>query len=62
MPPKRNPLNLNPLQLRTLTLLQALAREPGHPALFPVRADREHLLGHGLDDPWPVVADDRQHQ
>jgi hypothetical protein len=29
MPPKRNPLNLNPLQLRTLTLLQALARLPG---------------------------------
>lgn len=29
MPPKRNPLNLNPLQLRTLTLLQALARVPG---------------------------------
>lgn len=28
MPPKRNPLNLNPLQLRTLTLLQALARLP----------------------------------
>jgi hypothetical protein len=30
MPPKRNPLNLNPLQLRTLTLLQALARLPDH--------------------------------
>jgi hypothetical protein len=30
MPPKRNPLNLNPLQLKTLTLLQALARLPGH--------------------------------
>jgi hypothetical protein len=30
MPPKRNPLNLNPLQLRTLTLLQELARLPGH--------------------------------
>ena len=26
MPPKKNPLNLNPLQLRTLTLLQAIAR------------------------------------
>jgi hypothetical protein len=26
MAPKKNPLNLNPLQLRTLTLLQALAR------------------------------------
>lgn|SRR6185437_1481517 len=30
MPPKRNPLNLNPLQLKTLTLLQALARLPAH--------------------------------
>ena len=28
MPPKRNPLNLNSLQLRTLTLLQALAKLP----------------------------------
>ena len=28
MPPKNNPLKLNPLQLRTLTLLQALARLP----------------------------------
>jgi hypothetical protein len=30
MPPKKNPLNLNPLQLKTLTLLQALAQLPGH--------------------------------
>ena len=28
MPNKRNPLNLNPLQLKTLTLLQELARSP----------------------------------
>jgi hypothetical protein len=28
MPVKRNPLNLNPLQLKTLTLLQALAVLP----------------------------------
>src|SRR5271167_3188107 len=28
---KRNPLNLNPLQLRTLTLLQELARIAGKP-------------------------------
>lgn len=28
MPKKRNPLNLNPLQLKTLTLLQELARLP----------------------------------
>jgi hypothetical protein len=26
MPPKKNPLGLNPLQLKTLTLLQALAK------------------------------------
>lgn len=30
MPPKRNPLNLNALQLKTLTLLQAIARLPDH--------------------------------
>lgn len=29
MAPKINPLKLNPLQLRTLTILQALARVPG---------------------------------
>ena len=28
MPPKKNPLGLNPLQLKTLTLLQALAALP----------------------------------
>ena len=28
MPPKKNPLKLNPLQLKTLTLLQELARDP----------------------------------
>ena len=32
MPPKRNPLNLNPLQLKTLTLLQELAMLAGTPA------------------------------
>ena len=31
MPSKRNPLNLNPLQLKTLTLLQELARIAGRP-------------------------------
>ena len=30
MAPKRNPLGLNPLQLRTLTLLQQLARSPDY--------------------------------
>jgi hypothetical protein len=28
MAPKHNPLKLNPLQLRTLTIFQALARDP----------------------------------
>jgi LmbE family N-acetylglucosaminyl deacetylase len=32
MAAKRNPLNLNPLQLKTLTLLQALALLPDAPA------------------------------
>ena len=32
MPSKRNPLNLNPLQLKTLTLLQELAQLAGKPA------------------------------
>ena len=35
MPPKRNPLNLNPLQLRTLTLLQAIAKVPGAAQQLP---------------------------
>ena len=30
MPPKANPLKLNPLQLRTLTILQELAKDPSH--------------------------------
>jgi hypothetical protein len=29
-PNKKNPLNLNPLQLKTLTLFQELARSPQH--------------------------------
>src|SRR5260221_14491218 len=33
MPAKHNPLNLNPLQLKTLTLLQELARIAGKPAV-----------------------------
>ena len=35
MPPKRNPLNLNPLQLRTLTLLQTIAAIPGASQRLP---------------------------
>jgi hypothetical protein len=33
MPPKANPAKLNPLQLKTLTLLQAIARVPGAASL-----------------------------
>jgi hypothetical protein len=35
MAPKQNPLKLNPLQLRTLTLLQAIARIPGAASQLP---------------------------
>ena len=35
MPPKNNPAKLNPLQLRTLTLLQAIARIPGAASKMP---------------------------
>ena len=35
MPKKINPLNLNALQLRTLTLLQALAELPDHATKAP---------------------------
>jgi hypothetical protein len=35
MPPKSNPAKLNPLQLRTLTLLQAIARIPGAASPMP---------------------------
>jgi hypothetical protein len=35
MPPKINPAKLNPLQLRTLTLLQAIARIPGAASQMP---------------------------
>jgi hypothetical protein len=35
MPPKQNPLKLNPLQLRTLTLLQTIARIPRAAAAAP---------------------------
>ena len=35
MPAKKNPLNLNPLQLKTLTLLQAFAHLPDHSQAGP---------------------------
>ncbi len=47
MPPKRNPLNLNALQLKTLTLLQALARLPG----IGEPADGGAVLINGVPQP-----------
>ena len=35
MPPRANPAKLNPLQLKTLTLLQAIARLPGAASVTP---------------------------
>lgn len=47
MPPRNNPLKLNPLQLRTLTLLQAMAQAQGGNAAitrFPqAHGDHFHL-------------------
>jgi hypothetical protein len=39
MPPKQNPLKLNPLQLRTLTILQVLARVPQSSARGPAAGE-----------------------
>ena len=58
MPPKRNPLNLNTLQLKTLTLLQELARltdysrpgeEPGSVIVRPPDPHGDHFhLGEAV--------------
>jgi hypothetical protein len=48
MAPKKNPLNLNPLQLRTLTLLQELARLNGESA---PEEPEGHVLVAGLPQP-----------
>ena len=57
MPAKKNPLSLNPLQLKTLTLIQAIAKLPDYgragdePGSFVIRAlphphgDHFHLGG-----------------
>lgn len=61
---KANPLNLNPLQLRTLTLLQALATLPDHgkPADEPGSVMVSNLpRPHGNHfhlGPWAVIASD----
>ncbi|MSO76748.1 MAG: hypothetical protein EXQ87_07535 [Alphaproteobacteria bacterium] len=39
MAPKRNPLKLNPLQLKTLTLLQEIARLDGHGMTDPATGE-----------------------
>lgn len=64
MTKKRNPLNLNPLQLRTLTLMQALASlpdltEPGD-ELGSIRiTSLPHPHGdHFHLGPWAVLARD----
>jgi len=44
MVPKKNPLGLNPLQLKTLTLLQALARVPDNTQ--PAEGPGELLVGN----------------
>ena len=46
MPPKANPLGLNPLQLKTLTLLQELAK-------FPDIARRDETTGAVTIDELP---------
>ena len=46
MAPKKNPLGLNPLQLKTLALLQALARLPEH-----ARAQDEGVLVANMPPP-----------
>ena len=48
MAAKKNPLNLNPLQLKTLTLLQELARLGGRPA---PDAPEGHVIVSGLPHP-----------
>jgi hypothetical protein len=62
---KKNPLNLNPLQLRTLTLLQALSTLPDHgrPADGEAGSMIVENLPHPHGDhfhmgPWVVVAAD----
>ena len=64
MPKKHNPLNVNPLQLRTLTLLQALAGLPEHgtpadePGSIMVRNLPQPHGDHFHLGPWAVLARD----
>lgn len=54
MPPKHNPLGLNPLQLKTLTILQQMARSPGHAE--PAEPDGAIKVGN-----WPPAHGDHFH-
>ena len=50
MPPKHNPAKLNPLQLRTLTLLQVIARIPGNAKEEADGALQIHQFPHAHGD------------
>jgi hypothetical protein len=54
MPAKKNPLSLNTLQLKTLTLLQELARSPAHAQAMPEGAVRVSELPYPHGDHFHV--------
>ncbi len=54
MPPKKNPLGLNKLQLKTLTLLQELAKDPAHAVAVPDGGIRIDQLPHPHGDHFHV--------
>ncbi|HTZ78805.1 MAG TPA: hypothetical protein VMC10_12890 [Stellaceae bacterium] len=56
MAPKKNPLSLNPLQLKTLTLMQELARSPDHAAPLADGSVRVMALPHPHGDHFHVGA------
>jgi hypothetical protein len=56
MTAKKNPLNLNRLQLKTLTLLQELARDPNHGTAVAGGGVRISQLPHPHGDHFHVGA------
>jgi hypothetical protein len=54
MPPRNNPLKLNALQLKTLTILQ-------HLALFPESASRNEETGEVMITNFPFIHGDHFH-
>lgn len=56
MPASKNPLHLNALQLKTLTLLQELARSPEHAKPLPDGAVRVSNLPYPHGDHFHVGA------